>query len=304
LIAGVLAGCVSSGEYDQAVADRNKWKASSQTLTAENQKIRDVVDQWVKAYNAKERKLNELSNLVSGDPRALLEKLEKLEKRVEAYEQDVQILEARNQSLQEDRDTFRNWYQIYQGRYNQAVRREQGLRRKSKVYEGMVKNLEKEVRAGNLKLEEIQGRLTVSVLDKIVFNAGGVDINPAGKAVLDKLAKLLKGITDKRIQVEGHTDNVPVRPRASLRYKDNWELSTLRAASVVRYLHEKGGVDPTLLSSVGYGPYQPVTTNKTPEGRRKNRRIEIVLTPLPKKKIAEAPGGSTAPGPNAPPASR
>jgi hypothetical protein len=64
-MAGALAGCVSSGEYNEAVSDRNKWKASSEALTVENQKIRDIVDKWVKAYNAKESQLKELSNLVS-----------------------------------------------------------------------------------------------------------------------------------------------------------------------------------------------------------------------------------------------
>jgi chemotaxis protein MotB len=217
-------------------------------------------------------------------------------------EREITSLEARNQSLKEDRDAFRSWYQIYRQRFNQAIRREQRLKRKSKVYERMVKNLETEVEKGSLKLQEAQGRLTVSVLDRIVFNAGRVEINPAGKSVLDKLGKLLKGISDKRIQVEGHTDNLPVRLTSSKRYRDNWELSTLRAAAVVRYLHENGGVDATLLSAAGYGPFQPVATNETPEGRRKNRRIEIVLTPLPKRTLTQNPA-SGAPVSQASPAS-
>ena len=197
--------------------------------------------------------------------------------------------------LEEDREALQDWYKIYRRRYRQAVLREQRLQRKSKVYERMVKNLESDVEKGNLNLQEAQGRLTVSVLDKIVFAPGGLEISPEGKVVLKKLANLLKGLTGKRIQVEGHTDALPVRPMADRRYRDNWELSTLRASAVVRFLQEAGGVDPTLLSAVGHGPFQPVATNATPEGRRKNRRIEIVLTPLPKRTITRTPSPDGAP---------
>lgn len=301
LLAAALAGCVSAEDYNRAVSDRDRWRASVRVLEGENRKVREALDEWIKAHNALQERLKTLppQRPPAGPPKEGREEVGRLKQSVEKYERETANLEAQVQRLTEDRDAYRNWYQIYRERFSQALLREQRLQRKSKVYERMVKNLEKEVSQGQLKLQEIQGRLTVSVLDKIVFDAGGVDINPAGKAVLDKLANLLKGITDKRIQVEGHTDNLPVRPTAGRRYRDNWELSALRAAAVVRYLQEAGGMDPTLLSAVGYGPFQPVATNDTPEGRRKNRRIEIVLTPLPKKTISDAaaPEGAAPRGP-------
>jgi len=303
LIAGALAGCVPPQEHTQTVSDRDKWKASTRTLENENTQLRDVLDKWIQSHKALEKRVRNLSARPSRNSKKTEQENRKLKKRVRNYERETEILEARVQNLKEDRDVFRNWYRIYRQRFNQAVLREQRLQRKSKVYERMVKNLEKEVSKGQLKLEEVQGRLTVSVAGQIVFEPGGVVVNPSGRAVLDKLAKLLKGITDKRIQVEGHTDNLPVRPESGRRYRNNWELSTLRAAAVVRYLHEKGGVDPTLLSSAGYGPYQPVATNETSAGRRKNRRIEIVLTPLPKRTITRPlnSGDSSAQGPAASP---
>ena len=299
-----MGGCVPAQEHTQTVSDRDKWKASTRALENENTQLRDVLDKWIKAHKVLEERVNRFSGiglLPGRGPREIRQEFDQLKKQVERYTREIAILEAKTQRLEEDRDAFRNWYDIYRRRFQQAALREQRLQRKSKVYERMVKNLETEVEKGNLKLEEAQGRLTVSVLDRIVFAPGGLKISPEGKTVLKKLAQLLKGLTGKRIHVEGHTDSQPVRPMADRRYRDNWELSTLRASAVVRFLQKTGGVDPTLLSAVGYGPFQPIATNDTPEGRRKNRRIEIVLTPLPKRTITRTPSpdGSAAPGPDA-----
>ena len=281
-----LAGCVPQEEFTQAASDRDLWRKNARVLEKENKKLRDVLDQWIRAHNALQAQVNKLSApgpLVI--PTVTKEELASLRARLQRYEDDIATLENKNQTLEQDRNAFRNWYNVYKQRYQKAVLREQRLQRKSKVYARMVRNLETEVDQGKLKLQEVEGRLTVSVIDKIVFDPGGVEINPEGRKVLKKLADLLKGLSGKRIQVEGHTDNLPVRPRADRRYRNNWELSTLRAAAVVRYLQTAGGVDPALLSAVGHGPFQPIASNKTPEGRRKNRRIEIVLTPLPKKSV-------------------
>jgi len=94
------------------------------------------------------------------------------------------------------------------------------------------------------------------------------------------VVSILKDVKDKRIQIEGHTDNVPIVSALKKRFPTNWELSTARATEVVRYLQEQGGLDPKLLSATGYAEYQPVAANDTDEGKRKNRRIEIVLLPL------------------------
>jgi len=296
-VAGGLTGCISTEDYNQIVAERNKWRTSALDLDTQYKHLRAVLDDWIKAHKVLEERVKRFSvtRRAAVVPRDTRREIGRLKKQVERYTREIAILEAKAQRLEEDRDAFQDWYKIYRRRYRQAVLREQRLQRKSKVYERMVKNLESDVEKGNLKLQEAQGRLTVSVLDKIVFAPGGLEISPEGKVVLKKLANLLKGLTGKRIQVEGHTDALPVRPMADRRYRDNWELSTLRASAVVRFLQEAGGVDPTLLSAVGHGPFQPVATNATPEGRQKNRRIEIVLTPLPKRTITRTPSPDGAP---------
>ena len=97
--------------------------------------------------------------------------------------------------------------------------------------------------------------------------------------MLDRVAEILRKITDRQIKVEGHTDNVPIGPAIIDRFPTNWELSTARATTVVRHLQERG-LDSKLLSAEGYSEYRPVASNETEEGRAKNRRIEIVLIPL------------------------
>ena len=122
----------------------------------------------------------------------------------------------------------------------------------------------------------LQDRLKVVMLDELLFPEGGWEIHAKGKEALDKIIPVLKGLKDQRIDVNGYTDNVPIGPELKKRFPSNWELSTARATDVLRFLQSKG-VDPSLLSATGHGDEQPAASNSTAEGRRKNRRVEIVL---------------------------
>jgi chemotaxis protein MotB len=160
-----------------------------------------------------------------------------------------------------------------------AERAEQ-LEKATQTYQDLTKKLEKEIQEGQIEITEMKNRLTVTMVDKIIFPSGSANISKEGKKVLDKVIDILKDVKDKRIQVEGHTDNVPIVSSLKKRFPTNWELSTARATEVVRYLQEAGGIDPKLLSATGYSEHQPVASNETEKGKRKNRRIEIVLLPL------------------------
>lgn len=156
------------------------------------------------------------------------------------------------------------------------------LEKTTQTYQDLAKKLEKEIQEGKVQITEMKNRLTVTMVDKILFPSGSAEISKEGKAVLDKVIPVLKDMKDKRIQVEGHTDNVPIVSVLKKRFPTNWELSTARATEVVRYLQESGGIDAKLLSATGYSEYQPIALNETDEGKHKNRRIEIVLLPLMK----------------------
>ena len=117
------------------------------------------------------------------------------------------------------------------------------------------------------------------MVDRVLFDSGQAQVKPAGVLVLKQVADVLNKITDKQIRIEGHTDNVPISSKLQDRFKTNWELSTARATTVVRYLIDHGGVDRQYLSAVGYADTHPIASNDTEEGRSSNRRIEIVLVP-------------------------
>ena len=104
-------------------------------------------------------------------------------------------------------------------------------------------------------------------------------VKPAGAGVLRKVGAILNRAGDRRVIVQGHTDNVPIVGRLGQLYPTNWELSAARAVNVVRFLHEEVGLEPSRLSASALSEYQPKTDNSTEEGRRQNRRIEIVLAP-------------------------
>ena len=131
----------------------------------------------------------------------------------------------------------------------------------------------------DVTISELQGRLTVDILDRVLFDSGESRLKPEGAAVLFKVASLLARYPDRQVQVAGHTDNVPIRNRTAEGYTDNWALSAGRATAAVRHLVEKEGVDPRRVAAVGFGEFRPIADNATPEGRARNRRIAVVVLP-------------------------
>ncbi len=118
--------------------------------------------------------------------------------------------------------------------------------------------------------------LVITFLDEILFDSGKAKIKSGAFPALDKVASVITDkASDLSVGVEGHTDNEPIKYSG---WKTNWELSTARATSVLHYLVEKG-VSPSKLAAIGYGEFRPVASNDTPEGRSKNRRVEVVILP-------------------------
>ena len=161
--------------------------------------------------------------------------------------------------------------------------RQEELKRKEAEFRDLREELQKEIQAKEITITTLKGQLTVNLMDKILFASGKAEIKTDGKRVLDKIAKaFLNRYPDREIRVEGHTDNVPFRGSVL----NNWNLSTERAISAVRYLQTRAGVDPARLAAAGYAYHRPIDTNKTPKGRARNRRIEIIVMP-PKQTEAQ-----------------
>lgn len=157
----------------------------------------------------------------------------------------------------------------------------------------MAKGLEDEMRAGleskDVTISKLQGKLTVNILDRVMFDSGEAILKPDGEAVMRKIALILVGHPELKIHVIGHTDNVPMRNR----FASNWELSTARALAAVHFLTEKAAVDPHRVGAVGYGEYRPIADNATAEGRAKNRRIAITILPDELAVADVVPAGKT-----------
>jgi len=146
------------------------------------------------------------------------------------------------------------------------------------TYEGLVRDLEAEVSAGQIEIERLSAGLRLNLSEDILFPSGSADLSPAGSAVIAKVAEQVRKVPD-RVQVQGHTDSVPIAGSLATRFPSNWELGGARAAAVVRSLAESG-VEGDRLSAVSFAEFAPVAPNDTPEGRALNRRIEIRLLPI------------------------
>lgn len=127
-----------------------------------------------------------------------------------------------------------------------------------------------------LTVREEGGKVYVAMSDKLLFESGSATVNEMGKSALGKLAGVLNRQTDIDVFIEGHTDSVPIRTAV---FKDNWDLSVIRATSVVRILTETYAVNPLQIQPCGRGEFKPVDTNKSTEGRARNRRTEIIIAP-------------------------
>jgi len=148
------------------------------------------------------------------------------------------------------------------------------------TYDELVRDMQGEIAQGQVQITRLADRLSVSLVDRILFPSGEADITPAGLRVLRRVGNVLKTTQGKIIRVEGHTDNVVISGRLRGTFPTNWELSTARASNVVRFLQDSVGMDPERLQAVGLSEYHPVASNATASGRSQNRRIEIALLPV------------------------
>ena len=162
----------------------------------------------------------------------------------------------------------------------EKIARKARLAKVKNTYNQLVVALEKEIQRGELTISNLEGQLSVNLLNNILFDSGKTAIKPEGQKVLKSLGDVLNKFPDKALQIAGHTDNVQISSRLIERYPSNWELSTARATSVVHFLQDKVGLQGARLIAAGYSEYQPIASNKEATGRAQNRRIQILLVPF------------------------
>lgn len=229
--------------------------------------------------SSKYQHLKQDNHTLSGDLAALNQRYDNLSADKAQADRDLAALRGQAATLAQTRD------QLQAGNKNLKSeivdlqkQKDEELRRTTQTYQDLLEKMKGEISQGQVTISQLKEKLTVNLVDAILFDSGKAEVKLDGKKVLQKVVDILKTVQDKAIRVEGHTDNAQIRPPLTAKYPTNWELSAARAINVTRYL-QKQGLDPVNLGAVAYSEYKPVASNDTPDGRAKNRRIEIILVP-------------------------
>lgn len=278
----MLGGCVAKGDYIRKEAEADLLQRNLSAVTDENAALRETIGR----LNAEaERRSVELQGLraemqalraemdrQAGERKDLEARLGAKEKELAAAVELIGDLRRKSAELEGDKQMLQESISLLR------KTKEEEVQTVSRTYEDLLNEMRGEIEQGQIAIRELEGKLTMDVVDKILFDSGRAEVKPEGLAVLKRVVEILKTVADKTIRVEGHTDNVQIGGSLAKRYPTNWELSAARAIHVARYL-EKEGIDPLLLSAAAFGEHQPVADNDTPEGRARNRRIAIILLP-------------------------
>ena len=294
IVGFAMMSCVSQKKYDELLTERVQTESDlaecESNLTEARAKIADLEEQVKllkedttttgEELRATEKELTALKdsyNKLETYYNNALSNSGKLNKDLAEQQQQLMVMrenlekeQAKNEQLSAD--------------LTEREKRVKEMEAILKAQEQAVAKLKEKITAsllgfkgGDLSVEVKDGKVYVSLAEKLLFGSGSTVVDENGKKALRQLADAIKGQTDLRIMVEGHTDDVPIS-KTSTYMKDNWDLSVMRATSIVRILTE-AGVAPDQVIAAGKGEFSPVTTNETKEGRAKNRRTEIVITP-------------------------
>jgi chemotaxis protein MotB len=288
-----LFGCVTAKEYNARLADisalksdaaslqerLNRLEAEKAAVQAELAGLHKDFDGLMKrseALSDGNKKLTadntNLDNLLKAKKDELSAKIAELRGKLAEKEAEAAAKAA-------DSDALRmQLAALSQEKQAALLEKEKSIAEMKKTYDSLMGEMNEEIKKGEVTITQLKDKLSVNLVEKILFDSGSAEIKLDGKKILDRVAEILSRMNDKQVRVAGHTDNVPIGYRIKERFPSNWELSASRATTVARYLQDKG-LDPSLLSASGYSEYRPVAPNDTDEGRAKNRRIEIDLAP-------------------------
>ncbi len=253
-----LPACVTRGTHLEMVADRDR-------LLERSQMLQDRVEL-----------LSASTESLSAERVSLIDEMEDLRSTREILESDVHKLQRTESILSEALRT----------REEELATHKQQIHELQGTYKGLVEDLEKELSEGYLEIEELREGIRLNLTQDVLFASGSAEVGDAGIAVLRKVAARIESVA-YRVEVQGHTDSVPVSGRLATRFASNWELAGARASRVVRVLAD-AGIAPARMTAVSFGEFRPVDSNDTNAGRARNRRIEIRLIPVPPEAAPEA----------------
>lgn len=265
----LLSACVSKKKYTEAL---------SQLASADS--LNSVNDLKINGMTASQVKLRQDTTSIGKELRQLRLEYASLKERASTTSADLNAeLAAKNQELENKKKAMELFSAELKAREAKVNELNALLSRKDSANQAIFDKLESALTgfgAEDLSVEKKDGKVYVSLSDKLLFKSGSASVNSNGRKALLKVAEVLKKNPDIDVLIEGHTDNVPIKTAT---YQDNWDLSVARAVSVVRIMIWGGKVDPKRLIPSGRSQYLPVQDNTTQDGRSKNRRTEIILSP-------------------------
>jgi chemotaxis protein MotB len=202
----------------------------------------------------------------------------KLRDQNDQLEQEISAMEARLQDVERLKRELEQVRLAREIQENQLAKVKREVQTVSEEIDRITKALENKF-GQSLVVTQHQDRLVLTLLGQVLFESGEAELTPLGLEIMKQVGQVLTTLPEKYIQVEGHTDDNPIYGKLQHQYPTNWELSTARATTVLRYLIEQTKMSPQDFGATGYADTRPVTTNDTEEGRAQNRRVEIVLYP-------------------------
>jgi chemotaxis protein MotB len=246
--------CVKKSEYEALKAQSAaQQQALEQSLNGERERAASL-DEALKREQAK-------SAEQAGEIERLTRELEAAQKKISEMVSDSSKLKG---SIQEMQAAL-------------AAANEQKRQTDARIaeYRKLLSSFKTLIDAGKLKVKVVNGRMIVELPSDVLFASGSIDLSEGGKASISEIGTILAPMADRQFQVEGHTDDQPIK---TARFPSNWWLASGRAIAVAEILI-KSGLLPTSVSAASFGEFRPITENTTPQGRAQNRRIEIVLVP-------------------------
>jgi chemotaxis protein MotB len=255
LAAILVSSCVSKKKFLQSEKSRMNAQDSLKMFLSRSGTLEEDTTQYGIRFRNLMNEKNFLEESSTSEKQYLSSELTAKGKELEQKEK---LLQEREKKLQELQDLI--------AKKDQAVN---DLRTK-------VNNALVGFKSDELSVELKNGKVYVSLAEKLLFKSGSAMVDPKGKEALGKLAAVLEKNPDIDVMIEGHTDNVPLIPG---KFDDNWDLSVSRATSIVRILTEDNNVEPKRVTAAGRSEFVPLVSNDTPEGKARNRRTEIILSP-------------------------
>jgi chemotaxis protein MotB len=278
----VAAGCVSSGEYDAAVADAAKAKAELSSARINGNKRAQADRQEIEALRNAVRAAEQRND-------GIMQQFDETRTQAQTCAKGLDEATAMNASLRKelerlgkDVDQLLTTKGALASSLEQARSRLEELRRaqaateaRAALFREVALRLKRMLDAGDLEIALRSGRMVLILPNDVLFDSGKADLKPHGKQTLAAVGEVLNSLKGRRFQVAGHTDDEPIRYSG---FASNWELSSARALAVVHLLI-KSGMGPGSLSAAGYGQFDPVMPNDSGKNKAKNRRTEITLQP-------------------------